>query len=481
MICPNCRQEVLAGERVCGNCGKRLPVQEPLSLEMTGGTDEFRARQAALEQILNGTADVSIPELAGMQSPEECMEALVYEKAEGCQEESEVDIEYAVNRFVLSGGNVNFELRVKGRQGDLKSVSAWLVFNFADQREVREMTREWRQAKGCFSNILPYTFMHSITGSLLVDGYVMCDFGEKKEFFTFSVQHAVIPGGEKAQSINTTIRVDGSSVMKDIDLGGIAANDGSCFFSRQNLQPPEFRRIAFYRTDWRPENELLRASSSCNAYSCDALTLTYGEKLIHLCAKNSIDVGRSLKQNDVAINDWTSRESFNAPRSLSVSHKHGVFTYCGDGVDYADCSRYGTLLDSKTDRITISRNDGCCDRVRLPGTGTISFGGIAMSFRQTCCAGKRKDAMCATCEGNPCCALVLHRTDKLPEAFVFLWQCCDLRELFPELAGMKVYRRNGSFMLETKEHGLQVLYPGQSIDLSDGRHLEVDSFFQPGY
>ena len=75
----------------------------------------------------------------------------------------------------------------------------------------------------------------------------------------------------------------------------------------------------------------------------------------------------------------------------------------------------------------------------------------------------------------------MSRNDKLPETFVFLWQCCDLGEILPELNGITVYRRNEGFILENKEHMFYLLYPGFSMDLGRGQKLEVDRFFQPSY
>ena len=286
-----------------------------------------------------------------------------------------------------------------------------------------------------------------------------------------------------------------------IDCNGhtlnIPANvDPASEIQRINNEPPKYEAISFKETMWRPE-DLWCAKGA--RIPCDALTMKYGDMMIHLCSRNTIRVGRRGSKNDIAINDWRDKEHFDGLPSRTVSQCHGLFSYRRDGVVYEDCSRYGSEVSVGESKMMLHRTESNFSKdkpykVRLSRSGgRLSFGGISMDFKihqcRWCSDGSRyfcdcpDDSPCQTCSCNRCKALSLHRTDGLPEAFLFVWQCCDLGVVQPELTGYIVYRRNGMFLLETPDHKLMYLCPDDqmSIPVGDDKRLQLGPLSQPKF
>jgi len=405
-----------------------------------------------------------------------------------------VRIEYAVNRYIVSswgGGGmednakqpVNLEIRLFEKEEPLKAVQAWVTINAGREKEVCFFGRSWTHLGMSWSNILPYDLKWALKGGeLLMDYFLLCQFEDRIEYFTFNVKHAVISSGQTGKQIvnNFNVTAGDGSVIKEVDLNSMD-NNGAAFIESLNANEPCFVPMAFRRTeDWRPEDFLVDGRGEYMRYACDKITLEYGNLMLRLCAKDEIRLGRSFSQNDIAINDWTNEQTFFDAPSITVSHCHGKIKYLGNKVAYKDTSSYGTLIRVGTAKYMIHRETEL-SQCKVPDICQIGFGSVQMDVEIVSCEARKRDASCINCLQKKCRAMIMRRRDNLPEVFLFVWQCCQLDSVVPELAGLTVYRRNGGFMLQTGDGQLLTLAPKMKIKLQNGKSLKVSKFFQPIY
>ena len=69
-----------------------------------------------------------------------------------------------------------------------------------------------------------------------------------------------------------------------------------------------------------------------------------------------------------------------------------------------------------------------------------------------------------TDEAHKVLSATLAREDGLPEGFALVWQSCNLGELNASLAGFRIYRRNGGFLLQMPF--------GKLLGLADGMNYQ---------
>ncbi len=433
-------------------------------------------------------------------SPNAEIDACVYTPSDGsCERRYGVKLEYAVNRYILAGGDVILSLRVTGQKEELTEVHAWQVINYADRpSETRAFERDWDQLDDCFSNDIPYKTDENQQGTLMIDYYVLCIMNRAVKVFTFNVQHQVISKNTDMRSIQQIINVNNiRSALHDLNLPADQQFQAvKHHLGAYNARPRDYRAVAFHDTDWRPEKAWIQGSYSKTP---DMLTLTYGDLKIHLCAREEITLGRD-KDNTFMVNDWRDKEHYwNENLRYSVSGHHGFFHYSWDEnhvervVIYRDTSRYGTFIrKGYSERLYHKTEDGRpAPPVRLPSNGgSICMGNFTFDFKLYKCSEAQHDRFCLTCErkleclGRFCKAMSLHRTDGLKEVFLFVWACCDLGVAHLDLTGYTVYYRDGRFMLGTPEDELLIMSPYSSKKFSimvNGVVLKASMFNQKTY
>ncbi|MBQ9366952.1 MAG: helix-turn-helix domain-containing protein [Victivallales bacterium] len=176
----------------------------------------------------------------------------------------------------------------------------------------------------------------------------------------------------------------------------------------------------------------------------DALTLLIGDFTLYLCAREKVKCGRLPRKNDFIIVDWKNNTKPTEWPTSTVSREQLEIHNGGDHV-LLFTTKDTTRIDGLPPAI------GGKAGIPLPSQCRLSMGDIAFQLK------------IQTDETHAVQAVTLAREDGLPEGFAIVWQCCDLGSLDGSLAGFRICRQNGGFLLQTPSGKLTPLANGAKL------------------
>lgn len=218
------------------------------------------------------------------------------------------------------------------------------------------------------------------------------------------------------------------------------------------------------------------------------LTLVVGGRLLHLIASRRVTLGKN-RDNHIVTRLFNQQGVADAQRCERISKFHctleleGTTCVLQDGAR-DDCGRakpstWGVSWQGKAVqgslRIPVETlpTRGQLGLVNNAGHSDFELTVCPQAFDFTQCSSCQQQARHG-CSNGRTPALLLRRTDQVPEHYLLAWACFDLGTVFPECAGRVVCYEQGAFSLRAT---------GTFDWLVPGRHLgriEVRPFTQYG-
>ena len=114
-----------------------------------------------------------------------------------------------------------------------------------------------------------------------------------------------------------------------------------------------------------------------------------------------------------------------------------------------------------------------------PSDDLVEFGDIHWKMQLQECKGSAGlgPKMCKTCLRKKVKSLAFSGYPEDKEYYLLVWQCCELGMVVPQLAGWKLFFRNGTFIAGMPDGRRVFLSPGKRIECN-GEIIEVVYFKQ---
>lgn len=193
------------------------------------------------------------------------------------------------------------------------------------------------------------------------------------------------------------------------------------------------------------------------------LSLMVGGRLLHLIAERRVTLGKN-RDNRVVTRRFNQQGVVDAQLCERISKFHCTLELDGEACVIQDGGR------DETGRMRPSTGGVSWQGVPVKGSLRIhvdllpkkaSLGFVAgpagYDFELTACAHPFDFSKCSSCsqQARQACssgripALLLRRTDHIPEHYLLVWSCFDLGCVFPECAGMVVCYEQGAFSIRS--------------------------------
>ena len=389
----------------------------------------------------------------------------------------EIEVQYAVNRVFLAGGQVTLDIRLRDLSVQVESAHLWLSMEIAG--EVQRQDKAFRR-KGEFldAKVTVYIENGSLMGSALAAYQLACRSADGIRFYKFEARHEILSSGTSARVINNTFRIGDNnvlndSVIKDNPLNGTqeaAFTDSDDLARKMNAQPPLYEVVKERATRWRPE-EYLAMGGYLHPQPLDKFTLLVGDFAVYVSAKDEVKFGRHPNMNDFAVLDWKNNKLPSEFPTAGVSREQLSIQNCGDSV---------RLFTRKDSTLVNDISQGIADNggIVLKPSCRIAMGPIAFRMNIQNCNMRMDLPICINCMAHKVQSVTLAREDGLPEGFALVWQCCDLGVLNKGLEGFRLYRRNGGFLLKTPSGDVLNLVCGMYCPPIGNTHVRVLEFEQ---
>ncbi len=207
---------------------------------------------------------------------------------------------------------------------------------------------------------------------------------------------------------------------------------------------------------------------------------------LHVFSDESLSFGRSRQGNDVVLRVFGSDRQVDNNLSCAISKTH--FRIARHGIQYIKIRDGGLERDNKNHVIRGSRNipstlgtliDGkaiekggtanlgagdCCEIGVAPVNGAPVL--ILDASVGRCPEGHRSVCGCSCPPAAPA-SLLIRRRDGVQEAYLAVWQCAHLGEVFPELDGYYLHWDGACFKVETPHCETVTLRHGCTIGPSN--------------
>jgi len=308
--------------------------------------------------------------------------------------------------------------------------------------------------------------------------------------FTANLSVQVYPSGISAKqiaekiviNINNDIKMGhASDLHQSLDaasaLGSLAGNGQKHrLVEVLDLSRTEIR--AYHRIRLR-EDEVIGGGAlpSPPAQAClDRLTLAAGNRLLHLVAGNQVTLGKN-RLNRVVTRLFDRNGVAAGQLNERISRHHCTFELSGNECAVLDGgadengqwhrSTWGVFWQGR------AVNGGVRFPVEgFPASATLGLAGTAETpdFRMTAHGSHFDPSRCAdcpthrqhTCRKGKVPAVLLKRSDSVPESYALIWSCLDLGGVFPGCSGIAVCHEQGAFSWRSAT-GSGWLLPGESF------------------
>lgn len=479
--CPHCGSdaEYLPGDsEMCSECGAELKPPETIEKkEVFSGLNmsELLSKVANADHEINPRTEDDSSAERTKRLAEELDSESSHRSSRGDQY---LEIEYNRNLFFVRGASSVIRLRLIPCSNLLRGV---MLFMETDGAKATRVRREIPVTE-LLQNGVPVELRLSycpeeVSGRVAFDFYVGCNLETETKYYQFSVEHKIY---DPEQSSHTMGQIIINQEIKASEAGDVNFHDniGDAIremggkaptahelIDRLNDLPPSFVRQELRSTTWRPETTLIGG----NPYPGDRLLLEWNDKRLFLLGKKHLKLGRSPELCDLVIK--SSGGGRLGPRDYpnnTVSRIHAEILYNGDFVQLFDKSSYGTYINDR-------RPDG--SGIRIPESSSIEFGDIHFQINLQQCQMRQANTICQTCVANRLKSMTFSRKDHEPEYYIFVWQCCELGLVIPELADWTVFFRDNAFFIRTPEQSFYYLRPGNAFNINR-QTLKINYFQQ---
>jgi hypothetical protein len=210
-----------------------------------------------------------------------------------------------------------------------------------------------------------------------------------------------------------------------------------------------------------------------------ALTFHLGTRRIHLLAAQPVRLGRG-RDCDLVARCFDRSGRALEQESLRISKVHACLERCAEGVRYTDRSANGTVLDGQPIVRGTVLLTGTAEHTAALGGTTAAATPLTLYIRSLACGFRTHPDDCAfgeVCGFHAAAGAVVRRSDAVAEVFAAVWCHIRLRQVDPDLGGLRVWRRQDAFgfRLGTQSGWLA---PGTTLDLGGGRALRVSALAQ---
>jgi len=216
-----------------------------------------------------------------------------------------------------------------------------------------------------------------------------------------------------------------------------------------------YRRLRFHEVDGNMQPLPVPPSEA----RADRLTLLVGAQRLHLLAGNRVTLGRN-RANRVVMRRFgetpEKTELLNGRISkfhCTIEHNDAEFVILDGATDLSGAfkrSTCGVFWQGRPVAGSVRGPVGsfpATAELGLAGTvGAYEIGLQVYGYRLDpfhCASCHRQEAV--SCRRGQVPAVVLRRTDGVPETYVLLWACMDLGSVFPQCAGLIVCHEQGAF------------------------------------
>ena len=475
MKCPYCHEEL--GDDpggFCDFCGKSLTVDKTPVAKMST-TEQLDAQENSLTDI---DAEISMPSSDKATSASEphflggkaavarhpfnlevmadgILTGNAVQDTASCRYFS---VWYATNRFLLAGGQMLLDLKVKITDSSVRNMQICLMTVIGEKTQLKRVPCDELSVGGESElSVSLYLENEKINGLALLKIFFLFDTDEGKKCCRMDVRSKIYARGQSVQSIVMNLQAESGSVN---DLSGIHSLEGIChngdeLLERANAEAPQFTAYRVVEIGRVPDNVMVFMSS----YVCDMLTIEWRGRRYHLCGKVDVSIGRKWDMNDFALVDWVNTQSDKDDFNRHTSKRQAQFHWCGDAVNLIDLSTNGTFVDGKLPEASGAGG------IRLPEQAVLKMGNFKLDMTIQKCGSSCGYSFCDGCTAAPVRAVTLRRLDKVPECFILVWECCDLGGvgMVDERGGVVVYHRNGGFFCRLPDGSVDALAPGLEL------------------
>ncbi len=476
MKCPFCHEEL--GDDpgcFCDFCGKSLKADAAASATKPSAAEPLDAQENTLTDAVAEmsmpsaakTAPAAEPLILGGQAAAGRRPFNLEAMADGMLNNDAVQetasnryfsVWYATNRFLLAGGQMLLDLKVKITDSSVRNMRICLVTIVGDKTQLKRVPCDELAYGGeAELSVSLYLENEKINGLALLKFFFLFDTADGKKYCRMDVRSKIYARGQSVQSIVMNLQADGGSVN---DLSGIHSLEGFCksgdeLLERANAEAPQFKAYRVMEIDRVPDSVMVFMSS----YVCDMLTLEWRGRKYHLCGKADVSIGRKWDMNDFALVDWVNTQSDKDDFNRHTSKRQAQFHWCGDAVNLIDLSTTGTFVDGMLPEA------GGAGGIRLPDQAVLKMGNFKLDMTIQKCGSSRGHSFCDGCPASHVRAVTLRRLDRVPECFILVWECCDLGGIgmADERGGVAVYRRNGGFFCRLPDGRTEALAPGLEL------------------
>ena len=413
--------------------------------------DVEEAARQRFKEIKRGMEDSS--ETLG-ENDDGCQALTTIEDGVGSRE---IEVQYAVNRVFLPGGQVDLHLRLRGLSIQVEDAHFWLSTVLAGN-ERRQEGGFHRDGEYLDATVPYYIEKDSLCGNVTVNYYICCYSRDAIRFYKFEARHEILARAARTNIVHTSVQLGEGSILKDSQFdgfGNVAFKDNEELARKMNLQEPSYRVVRERGTAWRPE-DYLWSGDYLKPEQMEKFTLLIGGFAVYVTAKSdNIKFGRHPERNDFAVLDWKNNKDTDEFPTCRISREQLWIENCGDSV-ILFTDKASTLLNGVSPQI--GGNAG----IPIESDCDLAMGPIHFGMRIQYCYMRRTSPMCVNCMARKVQSVTFSRKDGLPEGFALVWQCCELTQLDSSLAGFRLYRRNGGFMLATPSGKLLNLVRGMN-------------------
>ncbi len=389
-----------------------------------------------------------------------------------------LDVQYNKNLFFLSGSESVMRLRLTPKSSSLKHVLIFMEMQ-RDGNHVRRQVpvTEVLQVGRSFDVHIPFC-PEEMSGRLSFVFYVGCKTDGGLSYYQFSAAHKVYDKNQTGSSLARQVVINApttitASQAADINYRSSLSETISQLgkepsvhelVDRLNDMPPIFEWKFLAATTWKPEDALVRG----NARPSNKLMLEWNDHSLLVIGKDCVKLGRDPEQVDLVVRTGSGKLGPRDYPNSTVSRRHAEVLYCDDVVKLFDHSTYGTYINGR-------RPDSL--GILVQDEALIEFGDIHWNMQIQKCETRSSRNICQTCPANKVKSLTFRRTDDEKEAYLLVWQCCELGLVIEELADWNLFFRNGTFFIRTPDQDFYYLRPGHSVE-SRGQRIHVRYFRQ---
>ncbi len=484
MKCPHCHKEL--GDdpgSFCDFCGKSLKVETAVNTPV--------AETAPQEvTMLDMAEDVASQNVKSEASPSEQLilnnqagsarrpfnlNAMADGLLQGDDVPQDVanrwfSVWYATNRFLLAGGQMLLDLKVKINDPSVRNMRICLMTVVGEKTQLKKVVCDELSNGGeAELSVSFYLENERINGLALLKFFFMFDTADGQKSYRMDVRAKIYARGQSVQSIVMNLQAEGGSVN---DLSGIHSLEGICrngdeLLEHANAEAPQFTALKTMEITHIPENVMVFMSS----YVCDMLTMEWKGRQYHLCGKTEVSFGRKWEMNDFSLVDWMNTQSEKDEFNRHTSKRHAQFHWCGDAVNLIDLSSNGTYVNG------VLPETGGAGGICLPDQATLKMGNFKLDMSIQKCGSTRGFSFCDGCSASHVRAVTLIRHDKVPECFALVWECCDLGGIgmAEGRGGVVVYRRNGGFFCRLPDGRTEAMVPDLELPFG-GDVIRIKSY-----